>query len=568
MNLRLIPTRRIVDEDEYGNFVPTDSNQQLISKSSSNDSKGKEDVTDGIEVKSIIDEEPSLEYRDEKDRKWWKFFDEYEYRVNRNTQSKKKWYKWFHEDDTPEERKLILKMDLILTVYSMMAYFVKYLDQANITNAYVGGLKEGIHMQGNDFIDTQIMYILGNVLLQLPLMYVFYAVPLTYVLPPVEIGWSVCTILTSQVKNVPQLKALRFLVGAFEAPFFTGFHVLFQSWYRGSTGELARRAGFYYIGQYLGVLTSGLLSGAIVRGMEGVGGYAAWQWIFIIDGLISIFIAILGFYMIPGTPQDCYSVFLTDNDIRVARSRMKKDQKAFMPRENVVKYFFDKQVWIKIFTSWETYIVALWCAFFWNNGNINSGAYALWLKSLKNDRGEPRFGPGELQDYTALTPALAIVWLILICGFADLFSCRWGAIVIAQVFNMLGNVILAIWHVPEGAKWFAFMLQYFSLSMSSVLYTWQGDIYRKDVRMRQVVLVSMNMFAQSTTAWTSKLVWKTAEGPRFLKGYSFAAVCSFALCVFTLIVLYIYKRQERRDARENGIVLYNSSSDTDGDQKS
>ena len=31
--------------------------------------------------------------------------------------------------------------------------------------------------------------------------------------------------------------------------------------------------------------------------------------------------------MIPGTPQDCYSIFLSDEEIRIARRRMKADQK-------------------------------------------------------------------------------------------------------------------------------------------------------------------------------------------------------------------------------------------------
>ena len=48
---------------------------------------------------------------------------------------------------------------------------------------------------------------------------------------------------------------------------------------------------------------------------------------FIIDGIISVVIGIIGFYMIPGTPQDCYSIFLSDEEIRIARRRMKADQK-------------------------------------------------------------------------------------------------------------------------------------------------------------------------------------------------------------------------------------------------
>ncbi|KAG7664416.1 uncharacterized protein J8A68_002056, partial [[Candida] subhashii] len=165
---------------------------------------------------------------------------------------------------------------------------------------------------------------------------------------------------------------------------------------------------------------------------------------------------------------------------------------------------------------------------------------------------------GQLQEYTALTPGLGLIWLFLVCGFADFFNSRWGAIVFSQVFNVLGNTLLAIWDIPEGAEWFAFCLQYFGWAMSPVLYSWQGDICREDIRERQVVLVCMNMLAQQTTAWIAVLVWRTVEAPRFLKGFTFTASSGVALCIWTFVVLWFYKRQERANARENGIVLYNS----------
>lgn len=49
----------------------------------------------------------------------------------------RKWYqiRWFKEEDTPEERKLIVKLDLLIVPYVFLAYWVKYIDQANISKA-------------------------------------------------------------------------------------------------------------------------------------------------------------------------------------------------------------------------------------------------------------------------------------------------------------------------------------------------------------------------------------------------------------------------------------------------
>ena len=126
---------------------------------------------------------------------------------------------------------------------------------------------------------------------------------------------------------------------------------------------MTRRAAAYYTGQYIGVLTSGLLSGSIERHLGGAGGHEAWQWIFIMDGIISVVVGLIGYYMIPGTPEDCYSIFLSDEDIRIARRRMRQDQKDSKPRENAVKYFFNVEIWKKIFTSWHFYVLSLWNIF-------------------------------------------------------------------------------------------------------------------------------------------------------------------------------------------------------------
>lgn len=508
--------------------------------------------------------EEKLEYRDEANRKWYKFFDEYEYRLPKNKENQRKWYHWYNPNDSKAERKLLLKIDVLLTFYSMVAYWVKYLDQTNLNNAYIGGLKEGIGMKGNDLVNTQVVFTVGSIVFQLPFMYVLVGLPLNYVLPFLDLIWSILTICTYRVTSVAGLKAIRFFVSACEGGVYLAFQYLFGTFIF-EPDQIARRSMVYYFGQYLGVLTSGLLAGAIERSLSGVNGLAAWQWIFIIDGIISVVVGVLGFYMLPGTPNDCYSIFFSDDEIRLLRKRLKENHTAANPRDSV-KSLVDLKLWKDILTSWEIYVLSLWNIFCWNNNNGTSGAYLLWLKSLtKTDPSlgatVQRYDQGRLQDLTALTPGLGLLWLLLTCTYADLFRSRWSAILWSQVFNIIGNVILAVWDVPEGAKWFAFCLQYFGWAMAPVLYSWQNDICRRDARKRAVILVTMNILASSSTAWTSVLVWKTVEQPRYLKGFSFTAAAALALSVWTPVVLWFYKRQERKFARQNGIVLYNSKTD-------
>lgn len=41
--------------------------------------------------------------------------------------------RWFAPTDTPKERKLIVKLDLLIVPYVFLAYWVKYIDQSNIS---------------------------------------------------------------------------------------------------------------------------------------------------------------------------------------------------------------------------------------------------------------------------------------------------------------------------------------------------------------------------------------------------------------------------------------------------
>ncbi|ODQ68690.1 MFS general substrate transporter [Nadsonia fulvescens var. elongata DSM 6958] len=538
---------------------PVDPNDTCTEENSideSSEPKEKAIISANIEVKEVDSgnthyaddmKHEIVEYRDEANRPWYKFFDEYEYRIPKKVSSGHRWYHWFDENDTPAERKLILKLDIILCFFSVVVYWVKYLDQSNLNNAYVNGMKTTLDMKGNDLVITQAMYTAGSIIFQIPFMYIFCKYPSHKFLPLMDLGWGLFTLVTYRSNSTAQLKGFRFMVGVFESAVYPAFHYLFGSWYKPS--EINRRGGIYYFGQMLGVITAGLLQSAAHRNLDGVNGLEGWRWMFIIDAVITLPVAVIGFFLLPGTPSQCYSIVLTDEEILLARKRMRENN---VGEVDPTSAFFDKKLWKKIVTSWQIYALVLWEIFLWNNSNSSSGSYILWLKSLD------RFSPGRLQNISAITPAFGILWIFLICFYADLFRSRWQAITIAQMLNIIGNVILAVWYVPEHAKWFAFMLQYFGWAIAPVLYGWHNDINRHDARVRAVIGVVMNMLGQTFAAWISVLVWKTVEAPRYLKGYSWTAVSAFCLILTTFVILFFYKRDERRKARENGIYVYNS----------
>ena len=80
---------------------------------------------------------------------------------------------------------------------------------------------------------------------------------------------------------------------------------------------------------------------------------------------------------------------------------------------------------------------------------------------------------------------------------------------------------------------------------------------KDNIQERSIILVSMNMAAQSSIAWIALLVWKTKEAPRFFKGYVWASVSSLTMMGFTVIIFVLLKRESRQNEKK---ILYSTDS--------
>jgi ACS family pantothenate transporter-like MFS transporter len=56
----------------------------------------------------------------------------------------------------------------------------------------------------------------------------------------------------------------------------------------------------YNIAQPTGAMLSGAMQGALSTNLEGVLGRSGWRWAFIINGVCTIFVALIAFFLLPG----------------------------------------------------------------------------------------------------------------------------------------------------------------------------------------------------------------------------------------------------------------------------
>lgn len=522
MTFRFLPKLRVVD----GNIAPSKEEEESLSEI----------------------EKPRIEYRDEAERPWWKFFDEYEYRLNKFERKRHKWWYWFDEGTSKEEKILICKLDILVAFYVFVMFWLKILDQSNLANAYVSNMKEDLGMKGNDLVNTNTCYNVAAVVFQIPAMYLFPRIPLHFFFPLLDLCWGLFTLFTYKINTVGQLQAMRFFVGVFESSFYPAVHYILGSWYLPQ--ELGRRGMLYYFGSMIGNITSGLLQGSIYRHMNGVNGLAGWRWMFIIDGVITFPLAFVGLLCVPGTPYKCYSIWLSDDEIRLARRRLERAN--ITPPPAKPPNFFNRELWKRILCDWKIYGLTLLSICCWNNSTTSGSGFILWLKALN------RYSIEEVNNLSCLAPGVGFGLVILVCGGADFFRSRYGAIVLSSILNIVINIILVIWDVPEPAKWFSFACSFAGWSSVSVFFTWCSDVLRRDPQERAITFIFLFMVGQAFCVWIGRLVWPTVDAPQYLTGYATTLAFAVLTIIMSFLVLYFYKRDDRRFAFDNGIVLYNS----------
>lgn len=85
-------------------------------------------------------------------------------------QVKKTWrsYLWDTFDKSPEERRFLNKLDAVILTLASLGYFIKYLDQVNISSAFVSGMKEDLDLYGNQLNYMTMCWTVGYVIGEIP----------------------------------------------------------------------------------------------------------------------------------------------------------------------------------------------------------------------------------------------------------------------------------------------------------------------------------------------------------------------------------------------------------------
>ncbi|KAL5114255.1 hypothetical protein ACEQ8H_007864 [Pleosporales sp. CAS-2024a] len=220
------------------------------------------------------------------------------------------------------EARMRRKIDTRLLPMIILMYIMNYLDRNNIAAVRLAGLQDELGLSSVQYQTTVSILFVGYILMQIPsnLFLNKTGKPAIY-LPCCMVIWGIISGATAACQSFGGLVACRFFLGFIEAAYFPGCLFYLSSWY--TRKELGLRTAVLYSGSLIAGAFGGLITAGITSNMDGTRGLRAWRWVFILEGAITVVIAVSAFFILPNFPRT--TSWLTEEERQLAVYRLQED---------------------------------------------------------------------------------------------------------------------------------------------------------------------------------------------------------------------------------------------------
>ncbi|WVW78050.1 hypothetical protein I302_100001 [Kwoniella bestiolae CBS 10118] len=442
---------------------------------------------------------------------------------------------WDSLDYTPQERRMLLKLDSTLLTFGAIGMFIKFLDTNNITNAYVSGMQEALDMKGNEYNYVVTSWTVGYIIGQLPSALLLNHFRPHIWIPFQEIGWTVFTFALAGAKNWQTLAGLRFIVGLFEAGYWPALYWLLGSWY--DKRELGKRSALLQLAVQVAPMFSGYLQIAANNGLNGVGGLDGWRWLFIVNGIISFPLATLAFFFLPDDPARTGTLVFTKEELELAKNR-----NIAAGRAEATPWTWRK-AW-SILKSWE----AIAFIFYSTMSIVIQSSLIFWLKK------QPAvYSSTQVNALPTLTNGVVAIFLLVFGWLSDgpFKGRRWPII----VFSAIVAIDVALLYVPLYGKASARLPLYiFSATGSAItplVFAWMNELCASDSEKRAFIVAGANTMKYITTTWFPNVFFQQKHQPDVPNGIKASAIVGGFCIINILVILYISSTKSRRQKADD-----------------
>ncbi|KAK6823155.1 hypothetical protein RU639_006012 [Aspergillus parasiticus] len=458
---------------------------------------------------------------------------------------------WHEESISPQdltheerliEKRLVRRIDFNILPLVILVYLMNYMDRNNYASARLQGLETDLGLRGDQYeIGLSVMYI-SYILAQVPsnLLLNYFGRPSLY-LGFFVLSWGLVATLTSQCTNFGGIVACRFMLGLVEAPFMAGVLFYLSKWYK--KDELNLRMAIFYSGSLISGAFGNLIAAGILNGLSGRRGLAAWQWLYVIEGSITMFFAIIVLFFLPDFPQTWR--LLTEEEKSVANRRMALDaadvdvdEGNAMSQLNGLKLAVtDIKTWILAFT----YMAITGAAGFQN-----------FFPTLT-----ATLGYSHIISLLLVAPPYIFMtfWSYVHGALSDRLEKRFWFFMYPIPLTIAGFIIFMTVD-GFGPKYFSFFLVIFVFAMNSTLFTWIATSIPRPPAKRAAAIAIINGLGNSASIWTP-FTYSSSEAPYYRTAFGISAGLQIIAAGLALWLRFLLVRENKLLARfedENAVL--------------
>ncbi|KAF9038143.1 MFS general substrate transporter [Panaeolus papilionaceus] len=449
--------------------------------------------------------------------------------------------------DTEAEKRAVRKQDYAIVPVMTMFYLLSFLDRANIGNARVAGLQHDLGLSDHQYqICVTVLYV-PYIMAELPSNLLLKYIGPKYLMPSLLTAWGIVVTLQGLVSSYAGLIVVRAILGLIEGPMFPGIVLYLSGFY--TRRELSLRIALFFSSASLSGAFSGLLAAGI-ESMHGIGGKPGWSWIFILEGLFSVLMGVLGFWLVPSTPRD--NRFLTHEEQELIMARLERDRPLLDSEE---KFSF-KEV-IRSFTS--PHVIMVFIIFFMTGTTLYG--LALFLPSIVKQLG---FSANKSQ-LLSVGPFAAGFFVTLISAYwSDRYQMRGIPTIFISLLAVAGYAL----YFAAQEKFVAYGALYLMVpgiyAGAPVIAAWMAN--NSEPHYRRATSIAAGFIATNSGGILSTWRFPTKEGPKFRKTTIMNLVFAIIMIVGSAAnMFYLHrknKQKQRPEYREKMLSKY--SDDEEG----
>jgi MFS transporter, ACS family, 4-hydroxyphenylacetate permease len=224
------------------------------------------------------------------------------------------------QDREQREKNVMRKISIRILPFIMVLFVCSYLDRINIGYAAIS-MNSDLKLTAAMFGFANSIFYFSYLLCEVPSNIVMQKVGARIWITRIMITWGLLSAATLFATGPTSLYVIRFLVGVAEAGFVPGI-LLFITYYFPSAYR-ARANTIFLLGMPTTAALGSIVSGYILS-VGRMYGLAAWQWLFLLEGLPALILGIVTFLYFRDRPDLCR--WLTDDEKALVADMFARDQ--------------------------------------------------------------------------------------------------------------------------------------------------------------------------------------------------------------------------------------------------